>query len=352
MVIFTHTGILSIGRFGVDLFFVLSGLLITGILLDAKANGGTGWRTYGRPFYLRRALRILPLGFLALFIALIAFPALGIWHSAPFSQQVWYWTYLSNWYLGPRAESISRVGHFWSLAVEEQFYLCWPWVVLQLNRHQLTRVCLALVVLSPVLRFAADQLSLSVPRGYLIAMTPLHMDGLGAGALLAILSRRAEGLNPLRTWALILAPLGLAWLTLTEAISGAVLAFASIVTLTLTAPSASILQRLLNSRGLRWVGTVSYGLYVIHAPITADVREQGMGSLTNLAITLPASLILAALCWYGFERPILRLKARWPMPSGISDGSTPREMQLPRESTAEAGPIPRVNRSNRRSPPA
>jgi len=129
-------GIVRAGWMGVDLFFVLSGFLITGILLDTK-----GSRHYFRQFYTRRVLRIFPLyyGSLVLFLILLPtlFPDDQVLHDLH-ADAVWFWTYLYNVKVAAAGFTpSSALGHFWSLAVEEQFYLIWPIVVLCLGRRHL-----------------------------------------------------------------------------------------------------------------------------------------------------------------------------------------------------------------------
>ena len=114
--------ITSTGWVGVQLFFVLSGYLITGILVDAL-----GSPRYFRHFYIRRTLRIFPLYYAALLVALFVVPQVAqvpAWAAAARQNQWWYWSYLSNWG-APFGHGIAGLPHFWSLAVEEQFYLCW-----------------------------------------------------------------------------------------------------------------------------------------------------------------------------------------------------------------------------------
>src|SRR2546427_5689081 len=130
---------------GVDLFFVLSGFLITGILLDTK-----GSRHYLRQFHARRVLRIFPLYYAALALFLILLPMLlpgdRVLRDLT-ADSVWYWTYLYNVKVAAAGfTSSSALGHFWSLAVEEQFYLIWPIVVLYLARRHLYGACWAAVV--------------------------------------------------------------------------------------------------------------------------------------------------------------------------------------------------------------
>jgi peptidoglycan/LPS O-acetylase OafA/YrhL len=122
-----HDG-LTLGSRGVELFFVLSGFLITGVLLDAKSSP----HRY-RNFFARRSLRIFPLYFTALGLFVVILPwVLG--SRAPFrqatEQQFYLWTYLSNIRMSWMGEwNFGRLDHFWSLAVEEHFYLIWPWII-------------------------------------------------------------------------------------------------------------------------------------------------------------------------------------------------------------------------------
>ncbi|HZJ61945.1 MAG TPA: acyltransferase [Kofleriaceae bacterium] len=114
------------GWVGVQLFFVLSGYLISGILLDTRGAPG-----YYRAFFGRRVLRIFPLYYGVLFLCLVLLPVLGLAPDALLADRrhsVWLWTYLINW-AEPLGAAIAVFPHFWSLAVEEQFYLVWPFVV-------------------------------------------------------------------------------------------------------------------------------------------------------------------------------------------------------------------------------
>src|SRR5258706_538487 len=135
----------GIGWTGVDLFFVLSGYLITGILYDTR-----GSKHYFRQFYARRFLRIFPLYYVALALFLIILPWPHSFDSVIRELRgdaVWYWTYLYNMRVAATGFlPSSALGHFWSLAVEEQFYLIWPIVVLWLGRKHLIVTCAVAVV--------------------------------------------------------------------------------------------------------------------------------------------------------------------------------------------------------------
>ena len=179
------------GWVGVELFFVLSGFLITGILCDSKHGS-----SYFRNFYIRRCLRVFPLYYSTLILFLVILPWIFPSNSSlqyVTSQPWWYWTYLSN-------VQIARVGfhplgvldHFWSLAVEEQFYLVWPIVVALCTRDRLRQMCVGLIAGGLIVRIGFRL------WGYEDAsyvLTASRMDALAAGSVLAVVARRPEGLS-------------------------------------------------------------------------------------------------------------------------------------------------------------
>ena len=174
---------LPIGEWGVQLFFVLSGFLITGILLNCReqalAQPATQQRKFQlRQFYIRRALRILPL-----FYAVVLVTALI--NIQPVRETlIWHLTYTSNIYLALQGEWKGPVSHFWSLAVEEQFYLLWPFLILWLPTKYLRPAILFFIALAPLYKVV----------GYLAGLNPIPLyvltiaclDALGIGALLAL----------------------------------------------------------------------------------------------------------------------------------------------------------------------
>src|ERR1019366_7465674 len=179
------------GYIGVRLFFVLSGYLITGILLDTRADKPRAashtpgrWHTL-RAFYLRRALRIFPIYFVVLAIAY----ALDL----PYVRSclAWYVGYLVNWLIIFRAQEGVGAGHLWSLAVEEEFYLLWPWLMLLVPRRHLLKIIVAFIAGAVFMRLAV-----TLAHGSAITITfntPGCFDTLGAGALLAYVERRPIG---------------------------------------------------------------------------------------------------------------------------------------------------------------
>jgi peptidoglycan/LPS O-acetylase OafA/YrhL len=329
------------GWIGVDLFFVLSGFLITGILCDTRDSP-----RYFRTFYARRVLRIFPLyyGFLILWTLLLAWsPAFTAAERQGWqSNQWWYWLYLANLHLG--AVSGATPGEptvFWSLAVEEQFYLIWPLLIWLVSRDRLPAVCLVLMVCALLLRVGWHAAAPAIGSpDTLYFLTPARMDALAAGALLAVLVRDpgrwrllARRAGPL---AAALSTLLLAWLvwtrglrkddplmqtvgyTLVAVTAGSWLLFS------VRAPAASAWKRVIAHPVLRFFGWYSYGIYVWHElvyhlsrgfPWVLDPpRWRGTavpGSLAVWVLLTGVTTGLAVLSWHGYERHFLRLKSRF-----------------------------------------
>ena len=322
-------GIVRTGWMGVDLFFVLSGFLITGILLDTK-----GSRHYLRQFYARRVLRIFPLyyGALALFLILLPMllPGDRVLRDLT-ADSVWYWTYLYNVKVAAAGfTSSSALGHFWSLAVEEQFYLIWPIVVLYLARRHLFGACWAGVVAALFCR-----IGLRV-AGYEVAatvLTPARMDALAIGGLIALAVRGPHGLEAIARWAapvagvlaLLLAGL-LASNTALTSVGYTVVALlcGAILIHVLTASPGGVTSKLFASPTLRFFGRYSYALYVLHHPLLwfrppFSVRfvPTVFGShlpayILWLAIAIGACVAMALLSWHVVEKQFLKLKKLFP----------------------------------------
>ncbi|MEO8152033.1 MAG: acyltransferase, partial [Rhizobacter sp.] len=168
------------GWIGVQLFFVLSGFLITRILLQTQDAPN-----YYRAFFGRRVLRIFPLYYAALFVGFVVFPLLGrvgpaLAHDQ--GQQLWLWLYVSNWTHLLNFES-QLFPHFWSLAIEEQFYLLWPLLVHRRSALQVLRLCLVVAVVSLLMRVA--MLWQGADSGTVYTYTVCRMDALALGAAVA-----------------------------------------------------------------------------------------------------------------------------------------------------------------------
>jgi peptidoglycan/LPS O-acetylase OafA/YrhL len=317
------------GWMGVNLFFVLSGFLITGILLDTKSKAG-----YYRTFYTRRALRILPL-YYAVLILLAILTRTG-WVNREAS---WAFLGLSFFYLSNVTVLLGvpmQYGVLWSLAVEEHFYLLWPAAVRSLSRQRVVLVGAIICTLCPCLR------AFYFIRGYDTGtgFTWLVADGLAAGAVVAGLVRGPWGTRTLmRNVTLICLaasvtlfavgyPFGIfragRFMGLTLRETGLNLFFASTLVLTLLA-GTSRWKAMVNRPVLRFFGEISYGVYLIHMLIF-DLEDYVVGRLFPsipavgrnfalmillFAVAVVFTVAIAYLSRWHFEEPFLRLKQRF-----------------------------------------
>lgn len=337
--------VLAFGWTGVDLFFVLSGFLITGILLDTRES-----KRYFTTFYARRTLRIFPLYYLVLFLALVVLPnfpavdALLTGQADVATGQAdrppeWpYWLYLTNISIAERGWVHGWVDIGWSLAIEEHFYLVWPLVIWLCPPRLVLALCVVILVAEPIARIYAR--AIDYPALWLYLLTWYRLDGLAMGALLALAHRR--GLLPLLNRpvpvVIIACVAGLiacailgghTWwwnrrmqqygYSLIAVIGGAMLVSA------IARPADSWWPRLLSAGWLRAFGKYSYALYLLHLPVMRVVLEYVLNPAEYVALGMPrwiAQLLfygaaiapafaLAWLSWRVFEAPILRLKARF-----------------------------------------
>jgi peptidoglycan/LPS O-acetylase OafA/YrhL len=299
------------GWMGVDLFFVLSGLLITGILLDTKQSAG-----YFKNFYVRRCLRIWPLYYSLLFFMFVVVRFLNSseYHLVVQTSSPW-WAFplfLQNFLLAISTNAAGPLGVTWSLAIEEQFYLVWPLVVRFCSITQVRQLAIAEICLSPMLRYY-----LWLHHVDLYTNIFCRLDGLMAGALLALLIR-SDNFVPSkllqRAWILLLIAAPLAFLT--EAFHARWIVFS----FTALASAAFVyvamfserkwLQRIMTNQFLVYTGTISYGLYLLHKiPFgMVQVLHLDRRPYLPLPIILVASYVLAALSWNLLEKPFLSLK--------------------------------------------
>ncbi|MGH3851598.1 MAG: acyltransferase family protein, partial [Pseudonocardiaceae bacterium] len=173
------------GFIGVDVFFVISGFLITGILLDTRKR-----ERCLRDFYVRRVLRIFPIYYASLaFFTVILWTQDTVRSERMLANMPWFWTYLQNYLIAFRGWSFMLpIAHFWSLAIEEQFYMVWPLLVVRLRDSRLLVICAVAAVFSCVLR----QFDVSWPYAYMFTFT--RLEGLMLGAALAMLIRTHRSL--------------------------------------------------------------------------------------------------------------------------------------------------------------
>lgn len=308
-----HLGLIADnGWMGVDLFFVLSGFLITGILVDSKKSEG-----YFRNFYARRCLRIWPLYYSSLLFMFVIVPLLRPSEAqnvfAARSSPWWsYPLFLQNFLVPIPIGATGLLGVAWSLSVEEQFYLVWPLVVRFCNESHLRKIAVAVICFSPALRFY-----LSLHQVQIYSNTFCRLDGLMAGALLAIVVR-SNGFLPSKfvasAWITLLASAPLALLIDTFharwiVFSLTALASVSFVYLALFS-TQRWLRALLTNRFLVYTGTISYGIYLLQK-IPLDAAKSfhlDNHQFLALPLTAAATYAMAALSWNFLEKPFLKLK--------------------------------------------
>ena len=342
----------SYGVWGVDLFFVLSGFLITGILYDAK-----GGAHYFRSFYVRRTLRIFPLYYGVLLVLMVLIPASVLSAHAPAllearDAQLWLWSYLSNVYLAIKGDfSLPYLSHFWTLAIEEHFYLVWPLMIAVLSRQAAMRACIALSICSLALRIAIlyigpNEISAQV-------LTPCRLDTLCVGAWFALAARGPDGIDPLGARVRRFMPVaagGVLLLSLWHVATtvgdrivvsarGTVLAifFGAFITLVAWQGGPPALRRGLRARWIVTLGKYSYGLYVFHAIVAYVMHERKTLASDESVIGSPAlalfvhalgavllSLLISFASYELYEVRFLRLKQRFEV--GRAPGKSRKQL--------------------------
>ena len=313
-------GLLAGGFLGVDLFFVLSGFLITALLLGEQHQTG---RVGLGAFYQRRAVRLIP----ALY-ALLGIHALYAWISHQPMGPEWVGVrggllYVTNWSWPFKGQgSVPAFGHLWSLAVEAQFYVLWPLVVIAGRRLRLGRAMIGVLV--AIIAVVASRRWLLWHHGhnllFLYDSTLTRSDALLVGALLAYLW--VHRLTPTRG--------------LGVAATAAAVAFGYIVVrvpwfdtwlyqggFTLVAACGAVMilaildgrwwmTRVLSLRPLRAIGRVSYGIYLWHLPVFAAVTRIGgsWGALRRIVVGLAGTAVMSIASWFLIERRFLKMKRR------------------------------------------
>jgi peptidoglycan/LPS O-acetylase OafA/YrhL len=293
------------GRFGVTLFFVLSGFLITGILLDGRRDRIPLGQLLTR-FYLRRFLRIFPLFYLVTILAAI------LNASDVRSAFWWHAGYLSNYYFFKCGEWNGPASHFWSLAVEEQFYLMWPLLALLLPFRLLVPAMLGAVGYSVAVRFLWQGVALNDYT------TPAVLDGLAIGALLAYMKRYRLHAFQHRS-ILIFCLSGGALLIGTQIRplfqSGCALISAGLI-ISAANGATGIWGKILDFRPLQYLGTISYGIYIFHNFAGFVLNDLAGVPKLMLPLKLPVfglfTIGMAALSWHFFEKPLNDLKRYFP----------------------------------------
>jgi peptidoglycan/LPS O-acetylase OafA/YrhL len=310
-VFFHHAFTIKLLWMGVDLFFVLSGFLITGILIAPKKGGLS---SYLGQFYKRRATRIYPPYVLLLVVTTLLFGASWMRHA-------YMYAFLMNFILPLRIPAPYTLVILWSLAVEEQFYLVWPFVVYFVREAQLWWVAGALMIVAPLLRWFCTPMFAREWTVYFL--TPFRMDCLAAGALLALLWRSHRALvQRFGAWGLGLAAAGVAtlgFLSRTHGLTTAANTRAGntvIYELTMLISVGLMLWALsgrwvdvLRLAQLRYVGRISYSMYLICTTALVVARWMVHSSAATAAIAGAITLVYASVSWHVMEKPLLSRKA-------------------------------------------
>jgi len=331
---------LPLGLSAVEMFFVLSGFLITGILLrcrdslaqfeanqenQANKSQGTKWSVINS-FYLRRFLRIFPLYYVILAVIVIL--------NVPSARENLFWTatYLSNFYFYAQGAFSPFIGHLWSLAVEEQFYLIWPWLMIFLPSRWLKPLLIGTIIIAPVVRCI---LSLGTPdslQKFIPTLPITCLDALGSGSLLAYLGINSNGGKKLQqiglyiglsTWLFLMIldlfvkypiikqieilPMSLAF---TWLIGRASQGFTGWV------------GKVLENQLIIYLGKISYGLYIIHniTPFFYNgiVKRLSISHalaynpVVRFVILSIMTVAIASISWFIYEKPLNDLKKYFP----------------------------------------
>ena len=314
------------GGYGVRLFFVLSGFLITGILLKSRQHITQGKQCSFfaiRQFYIRRFLRIFPLYYVILALAvLIAMPQVK-------EAIAWHVSYLSNVYFALQGRFHGSAGHLWSLAVEEQFYLLWPWFILFLPRRWLLPTIIIFIGVAPLFRLTSTVVGVNLVAIWVL--TPGACDALCLGALLAYLNSHEDELPISKQKVLYFFLLTGLFITIvlpilpylnTQNLVVSALADTgrSLIFACLVAAAAhgfkSFAGKVLESKPMVYLGKISYGIYLIHA-FMPEIVYRTFDYLGLSGYKLPliiaffstaATIVAATITWHVLERPINDLK--------------------------------------------
>jgi peptidoglycan/LPS O-acetylase OafA/YrhL len=315
-----------------EMFFVMSGFLITGILIDSK-----GRNNYYKRFMERRVLRVFPLYYLCLFILFFLLPHSWIDLSYYRQHQVWFWLYVENWlYAIDGWPHVKALHHFWSLAIEEQFYILWPLVVWIFSPKGLIRFCIILFFFSIIFRNTGMQLGFVMPFPYVATLG--RMEGITLGAMIAVMvrSERLKAILERYTYSITVISGCIALLMFAVARSMKFqdpihytlnytivdIFFAGMITMTLCKDELPGLKKVLNRPLFKQLGIMSYCIYIFHYPIQGIVeynfmdyftRLMGSGNLAKLGCVSLAALITIPVVYLvhkKVELPLWKIKRK------------------------------------------
>lgn len=335
------------GKIGVNIFFVLSGFLITGILLKAKMQIETSRLKKGmalKNFYIRRTLRIFPIYYLLLFILwLLKDPAIH-------ENGVYYYTYTSNFLFYMQTAFPARLAHLWSLGVEEQFYVIWPWLIILVNRRFIPYlICLFLLIGISANYIFTD-------HGWWVEiLTPACFDAFAIGAILSYYTLYRQdiitAIQPKYKWIflaiLVIFVLGAFSFFILPPRTGHALLAAAIIYYCLFKNNNSIVNFIFNNKWLMWMGKISYGIYLYHLFIpelwqwiNTKFNSNNIDFFYNQAMPVSLKpmwlfiqefsflLLISMLSWKLIEKPVNDLKKRFQNKPPLS-GNKPETETVP-----------------------
>lgn len=333
---------LFLGNSGVTFFFVLSGFLITKILLRNKIDAqetGSRRRSLLKNFYIRRSLRIFPIYYLCIGIFLL----LPFHFTDPIKNNAtFYLLYLNNilFYI---QQDWQLLGHTWTLAVEEQFYLIWPWVILLIPSRHLLKVLIGFILLGFASYYSLYFLSVTLghtdlSEGYYTVLTPARFDAFALGGIVAWVqvykAKYGSKLNDLAGPFLLLFLAVWSYLLYLQngdvffySMKFFVVAISTFVVIKASIGFNGIGGKILEMPVLIYLGKISYGLYLFHfiistfyerweGSILPEISQAGIRFIIYFALTV----LISSLSWHFFERPVNRLKRHFE----YSNVSTPK----------------------------
>ncbi|HLP10819.1 MAG TPA: acyltransferase [Flavobacteriales bacterium] len=307
------------GWIGVDLFFVISGYLITAILLEQKDVINNKLLII-KNFIIKRALRLFPTYYILItfFLLLMILFNLYVWDKG---DSIYYYTYTQNILFFKEDMKGIQLQHLWTLAVEEQFYLVWPWIVIYIGNPNLIRLLLIIIPATLIFKSFSH-------IEHIRMLTPYHFDTLGTGALVALLVKQKKdyyliAFNRLKT-VLILLSLG----TLTASLFYKLPSLATYSAIVVLSTSflvdcfynfKGILGTALNNPMLTYLGKISYGLYLFHKPIpyfvNMIIKKTGfhINAYFLLILSLFATVLIAHVSFKLIEKRFLSLKVKYDL---------------------------------------
>jgi peptidoglycan/LPS O-acetylase OafA/YrhL len=314
-------GNFPLGPIGVDVFFVISGYLITAILLEQK-EVITNKLLIIKNFIIKRVLRLFPVYYLFLTFFLILMYAFGLYIWDP-GDEIYYYTYTENLLFFKEGMKGMQANHLWTLCVEEQFYLLWPWLAIFVPNRKLIVGLLIVIPLALVVKAFSG-----MDMEELKLITPVHFDTLGSGALFALLLKeKGEGyLQFVKKIHIpvLLSSLFILILSLSFNVSY-FLNLLSVLTLSVSLMVGcyynfgGVFGRILNTSWLSYLGKISYGLYLYHKPVPYFIKIFALklnfqiNGVLAFIISILITVLIAHFSYQLIEKRFLKLKEKFDL---------------------------------------